>query len=87
MPHPRNPMHDRRCAGPQNSARRRIAREVSKEGAEKAQVSLTRLVTEQKRTVGKRLLECLKRRVIKPFNSACVLRGDTVLAQVHPLLP
>ena len=46
MPHPRNPMHDRWCAGPQDSAGRRIAREMSKKGTEKPQVCLTRLITE-----------------------------------------
>lgn len=86
MPYPGNPMHDRRCAGPQDSARRGITREVSKEWAEKSQVSLSRLVTEQERSIGQYLLECVERRVIKPFDGACVLRGDTVLAQVNPLL-
>ena len=56
MPYPGNPMHDRRCAGPQDSARRGITREVSKEWAEKSQVSLSRLVTEQERSIGQCLL-------------------------------
>jgi len=59
---------------------------MSKEGAKKSQVSLARLITEQKRTIGKRLLERIERRVIQPFNGACVFRGDTVLAQIDPLL-